>query len=350
MASRPGALLFTIAVLAVPATAAAQEPAEWSNGLRFGTFSIAAVDPETGEVGVAVTSRVACVGNIVPHVRVGVGAVATQAMTRIQYGHELLDLLEAGVDAQQALRDRLREDSEQAYRQVGVIAADGRSAQHTGRETYGWAGHRAGRNYITQGNLLVDDDVLRAVARSFEASHNSGRHLADRLIEALAAGEAEGGDARKGVQESAAVVVADPRPGRSWRPDHVTADIGICEHAQPVQELRRVYNSVTETLGYRDLQQFYGADVAQLKIILHALGYFKPEEQELRPDLTTPFYTAEVVAAVNAFREAERLSGIALGAPPGLVDEETVARLWAALERKGIAADVHRRIRDLTRR
>jgi uncharacterized Ntn-hydrolase superfamily protein len=335
-------------LLLAPVALRAQEPAAWGEALRFSTFSIAAVDPATGESGVAVTTRVPCVGNAVPHVRAGVGAVATQAFTRVEYGPELLDLLGRGVAPEAALRQLLAADTGAAQRQVGVIALDGRSAQHTGAKANPWAGHRAGKNFVTQGNLLVGPQVLEAVARSFASSEGSGRHLADRLIEALAAGQAAGGDARKGRAQSAAVVVADPRPGRSRRPDKVTADINVCEHPEPVAELRRVYNTISETLGFRTLQQQAGSDVWQLKLILHALGYFRPGEKELTRDATANLYTQEAVDAVDAFRKAEGLATFAMGTPPGLVDEETVTRLWAALEKSGRAEEVRRRIRELT--
>ena len=326
----------------------AQEPAGWGDPLRFSTFSIAAVDRATGETGVAVTTRVACVGNAVPHVRAGVGAVATQAFTRVEYGPELLTLLARGVAPRDALRRALADDTLAGQRQIGVIARNGAAAQHTGAGTSPWAGGRAGRDFVTQGNLLVGPEVLDAVARSFDASAESGRHLADRLIEALAAGQAAGGDARKGRAQSAAVVVADPRPGRSRRPDGVTADIHVCEHAEPVAELRRIYNTISETLGHRTLQQFAGSDVWQLKLILHALGLFRAGEPELTRDSTALVYTQEAVAAVDAFRRAEGLAGPAQGSPAGLVDAETLARLWAALERTGKAGEVRRRIREIT--
>lgn len=335
-------------LLLAPCTARAQEPAAWGEPLRFSTFSIAATDPTTGETGVAVTTRVPCVGNAVPHVRAGVGALATQAFTRVEYGQEVLDLLARGVAPEEALRRALAADTLAAQRQVGVIALDGRSAQHTGAGTSPWAGHRAGRRYVTQGNLLVGPQVLEAVARSFEGTEGSGRHLADRLIEALAAGHAAGGDARKGRTQSAAVVVADPRPGRSRRPDRVTADINVCEHPEPVAELRRVYNTISETLGFRTLQQFSGGDVWQLKLMLHALGRFRPEQRELARDAAANVYTPDAVAAVDAFRAAEGLATPEIGSPPGLVDADTIARLWAALERAGRAEEVRRQIREMT--
>lgn len=335
-------------VLLAPQPLAAQEPVVWGETPHFHTFSIAAVDPATGESGVAVTTRVPCVGNGVPWVRAGVGAVATQASTRVEYGPELLDLLAQGVAPEVALQRSLAADSMAKVRQVGVIALDGRGAQHTGDATSAWAGHRAGRNYVTQGNLLVGPEVLAAVAASFEQTEGSGRHLADRLIEALAAGQAAGGDARKGRTQSAAVVVADPRPGRSRRPDGITANINICEHPEPVAELRRVYNTISQTLGYRTLQQYSGSDVWQLKVILHALGRYRPEEAELTRGSDAFLYTQEAVDAVEAFRAAEGMSTSAIGSPPGLVDEETVTRLWAALERAGKAEEVHRLLREAT--
>ncbi len=342
-----GALVVTAGLLA-PLQLIGQEPVSWGDNLNFHTFSIAAVDPATGESGVAVTTRVACVGNGVPWVRASVGAVATQAWTRVAYGPELLDMLAEGMDAQTALRERLAVDTMASHRQVGVIGLTGGSAQHTGDSTLAWAGHRSGPNYVTQGNLLVGAEVVEAVAASFEASEESGRHLADRLIEALTAGQKAGGDARKGRMQSAAVIVADPRPRRSRRPDGVTAHINVCEHPRPVAELRRIYNSISQTLGFRTLQQFSGRDVWQLKVILHALGFYRSDQAELERGDDSFFYTQEVVEAIDAFRTDQGLTTASLGSPPGLVDAETVERLWAALEDAGVASEVKDRLRAMT--
>ena len=339
----------SVALVAMPVRA--QEPAAWGSGetINFSTFSIAAIDPRTGESGVAVTTRVPCVGNGVPWVRAGVGAVATQANTRTDYGNILLDMLASGLSPDSALKLALAADTGRASRQVGVISVDGRSAQHTGTGTTQWAGGRAGKNYVTQGNLLVSGATLDAVAASFEASEGAPRHLADRLIDAIAAGHAAGGDARKGRSQSAAVVIADPRPGRSRRADRITAFINVCEHPEPVQELRRIYNAISQTLGYRELQQFSGNDVWQLKVILHALGFYRAAVggKLVRDSLATE-YTPEVVSAVDAFRASEKLAGPALGSPPGLVDRETVDRLWAALSRAGKAEEVRRELLEVT--
>ena len=170
-------------------------------------------------------------GGGVPWVRAGVGAVATQANTRTEYGNELFDALAKGDAPSDALKRLLAADSGAASRQIGVIDIKGRSAQHTGTSPQQWAGHRAGKNYVTQGNVLVGPQVLEAVARTFEASEGQPRHLADRLIEAIAAGHVLGGDQRHGLRQSAAVIVADSRPGRSRRSDGVTANISVCENA-----------------------------------------------------------------------------------------------------------------------
>jgi uncharacterized Ntn-hydrolase superfamily protein len=343
------ALFAIVSLAATPAAAAAQEPYAWRDELVFHTFSIAAIDPRTGEVGVAVTTRVPCVGNGVPWVRKGVGAVATQASTRTEYGNELLDAIAKGEAPAAALSRLLAADSGFQSRQVGVIALDGRSAQHTGTSPGQWAGHRAGKNYVTQGNILVGPEVIAEVAKSFEASEGTPRHLADRLIDALNAGFLLGGDKRHGLRTSAAVIVADPRPGMSRRTDGQTANINVCEHPDPVGELRRIYDAASQTLGYRTLEQFSGGDVYQLKAMLNALGLYKKGETLSARMPEANLFTAETVAAVDAFRTSEKMGTPSVGgSPAGLVDRETVARLWAALERAGKATAVRQALLDIT--
>lgn len=341
--------LILVAALAalVVSPAAGQEPAAWGEELYFHTFSIAAIDRETGESGVAVTTRNACVGNGVPWVRVGVGAVATQASTRTAYGYELLDLLEEGVPAPEALRRALEDDERAANRQIGVIGFTGGTAQHTGAEANAWAGHRAGDTYVTQGNILEGSEVLDAVAASFESTEGSGRHLADRLIAALEAGQRAGGDARKGRMQSAAVIVADPREGHSRRADGVSTHVNVCEHRTPVAEMRRIYDTISQTLGYRELSVPAGRDVLQLELMLEALGYF---EMEVAPEgvRRTARYTPELVAAVDAFRKAEGLTTSENGSPPGFVDRATVELLWERLEEAGRATALREQFKELT--
>jgi uncharacterized Ntn-hydrolase superfamily protein len=337
------------ALITLPSLLAAQEPVEWRDSLVFHTFSIVAIDPATGEVGAAVTTRVPCVGNGVPWVRKGVGAVATQANTRTEYGNELLDALAKGEAPDAALKRLLATDSNAESRQIGVIDVHGRSAQHTGTGPQDWKGNRAGKNYATQGNVLVGPQVLEAVAKSFEASEGSNRHLADRLIEAIAAGHAQGGDRRHGLRQSAAVIVADSRPNMAQRTDGVTTNISVCENPEPVGEMRRIYDAISQTLGYRTLQQFSGGDIVQLKIMLQALDFYKKGEPAIDArGRDANVYDNETIAAVDAFRASEKLGGPGVGSPSGLVDPETVAHIWGALERAGKAQAVRQRLLEIT--
>src|SRR6185503_3422840 len=148
------------ALLLVGSTLTAQEPFAWRDSLYFHTFSIAAIDPRTGEVGVAVTTRVPCVGNGVPWVRKGVGAVATQASTRTEYGNELFDLMEKGMSPQDALNQLLAKDDQKESRQIGVIGVDGRSAQWGGSQNNEHKGLYHGAHYVVQGNSLHSAEVL----------------------------------------------------------------------------------------------------------------------------------------------------------------------------------------------
>lgn len=319
----------------------------------FHTFSIAAVDPATGEAGVGVTTRNPCVGNGVPWVRAGVGAVATQARTRTEYGQELLDLLADGATPEDALATRLAADDGAEFRQIGVVALAGGTAQHTGSEASGWAGHRAGPDYAAQGNVLVGPEVVEAVALDFEATRGSGRTLADRLVRALEAGQAAGGDLRRGRRQSAAVMVADPRDGGSRREDRISTNLQVCEHETPVAELRRVHDAVAGTLGYRTLQHFAGNDVAQLRILIEEAGCagrsFRAEPEGARAAELRVF-DARLAGAVDACR-----TGIGLstpdrgGSPPGLADREFVEALWARIAGQGREAEVRSRLAPLVR-
>jgi uncharacterized Ntn-hydrolase superfamily protein len=345
--------IISVLCLAVASSSAhAQEPARWGQRLEFHTFSIIAVDPITRESGVAVTTRNPCVGNAVPWVRAGVGAVATQGGTRVEYGPELLDLLAKGLSPKEALDRLLAADQDRERRQVGVIGIDGRSAQWTGAGQKGaesrgdWTAEAAGKTFAVQGNSLVSPDVVHAVAKTFQASEGASRTLADRLIEALNAGQMLGGDGRHGETQSAAVLVADPRPGMSRRPDGQTVNINVCEHPEPVRELRRIYDTASETLGFRTLEQPIGRDVLQLKLMLHALGFYRAGEKDI--DTRAPqasVYTQEAVEAVDKFRAAQGWQTTV----PGFVDARTIDRLGRRLEEAGRAEAIRKRMLDLQR-
>ena len=344
--------LLSVSAIALPGDTLAQEPAAWGPTLEFHTFSIVAIDPLTGESGVAVTTRRPCVGNAVPWVRPGVGAVATEGGTRLEYGNDLRDLLEQGLTPQEAMDRVVAADDGRQRRQVGVIDMLGRTAQWTGSGQYGaesqgdWVAERTGSTFAVQGNSLVSTEVVDRVVEAFRASEGSVRHLADRMIEALYAGQVIGGDGRHGDTQSAAVLVADPRPGRSRRPDGVTVDINVCEHSEPVREVRRIYDSVSETLGFRTLRQFAGRDVLQLKVMLHALGYFRPDMLVL--PLEGPgaeVYSPDAMDAVDRFRSDQGWQT----SVAGYVDERTINRLWALLDEAGKANEVRTILLELAR-
>jgi len=329
--------------LLAAAPAVAQEPASWGTGPDpiANTFSIIGVDPRTGETGIAVTSRVICVGAIVPWTRPGIGAVATQGGARIEYGNDLLDLLAKGVAPQAALDQVRAADEGRENRQVAVIDMKGQSAQFTGKQQYGARGdyvhERKGFNYAAQGNSIVSTELVDAVGLAFEKSEGSGRALADRLVEALWAGQVLGGDYRHGAKQSSALVVADPRPGMARRPDGLTVNIHVCEHPEPVGELRRVYDASIEALGFRRLEQFAGRDILQLKLMLHALGYYRPNDKEIpMTGAGANVYTEETIQALDAFRAAQEWGTTV----PGFVDARVIARLWSRLQEKGLDDDV----------
>lgn len=200
------------------------------------TFSIVAVDPATGEIGCAVQSKYFAVGAVVPWARAGIGAVATQAAGVAAFGPHVLDLLEEGLAADEALEQTLAADPDRETRQLGVVAADGRSASFTGRSCLHWAGGRHGPGYAVQGNILAAEGVVAEMERAFLAA---GGSLAERLVTALEAGQAAGGDVRG--QQSAAVIVERPGAGAESREgiDRV-CDLRVDDHPRPIAELRRL--------------------------------------------------------------------------------------------------------------
>ncbi|MBD3236172.1 MAG: DUF1028 domain-containing protein [Candidatus Eisenbacteria bacterium] len=201
-----------------------------------GTFSIVAGDTVTGEVGVAVQSRVFGVGPRVAWVRGGIGAIATQAQSNESFGPRGLDLLAAGLDAREALDWLLAHDPGAAHRQVGIIDARGAVATWTGDSCMPWAGDSAGVAFGCQGNILVRAEVVAEMARAFQQT--AGEELARRLIAALEAGQAAGGDSRG--RQSAAILVGRPHPEFPEYAERYV-DIRIDDHATPIAELARLY-------------------------------------------------------------------------------------------------------------
>ena len=328
---------------------------------QYSTFSLCAIDPATGQSGAAVTTRVPFVGRAVPWVRAGVGAVCTQASTMVEYGVKGLDLMAKGVAPADAISQLLSTDANRESRQLGMIDMQGRAAAHTGRNNGDWAGSRQGRHYTVQANIMVGPEVVEAVATTFEALEQTGLPLAERMILAMEAGQQKGGDRRWGNLQSAAIKIADPKdPGRGG--DYISLAIEVGEHAEPVGEMKRIYYTTGRRLGYRTFSRIEGADVIELKRMLHALGYWRPSlaqfpeapamnpqaNQALRQANPAAFEQAqaearraaaayqqeyarfdeETVAAVDTFREEQRLNYA--GTPPGLVDERLVQALRRA--------------------
>src|SRR5882757_649977 len=215
---------------------------------RAHTYSIVAFDSATGDLGIAVQSKFPNVGGIVPWARSGIGAVATQSLGNTDYGEKGLELLRQGASAPEAMRIVMRGDPRPAQRQVGMVDARGNAASWTGDSTFDWAGGRAGggavggkgqlivgRGYAAQANIMVSDATVRNMAETFERAHGS---LADRLIAALVAGQAGGGD-RRGMQ-SAALLVVRANAGYLGTTDRYI-DIRVYDAPDPIKELQRLY-------------------------------------------------------------------------------------------------------------
>ena len=334
---------------------------------QYSTFSLCAIDPATRQSGASVTTRVPFVGRAVPHVRAGVGAVCTQASTMVEYGPRGLDLLAQGIEPQAVLAQLLADDRQRESRQVGVISMAGHAAAHTGKENGNWAGSRQGKNYTVQANIMVSPEVVDAVATTFEATDGTGMPLAERMILAMEAGYAKGGDRRWGNLQSAAIKIADPNdPGRGN--DHIALAIEVGEHPEPVAELKRIYLTTARRLGYRSFSKVEGPDVIELKRMLHAVGCWRPTLSAF-PDppasINTPkmlelqkadraqydklvaeagaqraayvrdyaLYDDETIAAVDKFRKERQMDY--QGNAPGLVDARLIEALKLAyLEKK----------------
>ncbi|RKD22973.1 hypothetical protein BEP19_12135 [Ammoniphilus oxalaticus] len=194
------------------------------------TFSIVARCPDSGRFGVAISTAVPAVGSLCSFAKAGVGAIATQAWVNPSLGVKGLALLEEGLSAEQTLKRLLAEDDGRNSRQLGIVDASGQSIAYTGSRTVRHQGHTSGPNYAIQGNMLKGPETLQAMEDSFCSSEGE---LAERLMRALEAGQAAGGDKRGKVSAALTVVDTEGFPYCELRVD---------EHADPVAELRRIFN------------------------------------------------------------------------------------------------------------
>jgi uncharacterized Ntn-hydrolase superfamily protein len=287
MSRRPGSrraalLCLTASLLALDAAAlVAQSPTEApAHFSRLAhTYSIVGWDSVTGDLGVVVQSKFPNVGGIVPWAQAGVGAVATQSLSNTAYGERGLELLAKGATAEEALRTVMRTDTMLQDRQVGIVDARGNAASFSGTSTFDWSGGRVGapgrqgsiaggkgqvlvgRGFSAQGNILVSDQTVKNLAETFE---RTGGGLADRLVAALKAGQAGGGD-KRGMQ-SAALLVVRKNGGYLGANDRFI-DIRVYDAADPIAELERL-------------------------LALHKLHFFPSEPQDLIP--ITPALVAQL--------------------------------------------------------
>jgi uncharacterized Ntn-hydrolase superfamily protein len=294
----------------------AQEPA-------LSTFSIVACDPAEGFWGVAVQSRVVGAGSIVPAAEADAGAIATQAWANVAYKRQALELLRAGRSAAE-VRDALAAgDPGRAHRQFAVADRECRVAAFPGDSTSAWAGHRTGERYSVQGNILTGAEVVEAMARAFEEAEAAGRPFGERLLAALKAGQAAGGD-RRGRQAAGLLVV---KAGAGYGGgDDVYARLQVEDHVEPILELERVYGvwmSLFHPLdhflphGTQPVAAPGGAHVCALRNLLARAGHGTPTEAGWCA------FDEEVIPALKAFQRAEGLPERAALTP------ETAARLRA---------------------
>ena len=201
------------------------------------TFSIVARSDDGESWGVAVASKFLAVGSVVPAAVAQVGAIATQAWANVAYKGQALSLLDEGATASVALQRLLEEDDGREHRQVGLVDAEGGAASHTGSACLAWAGSRTGDGYSVQGNILVGEEVVLAMEAAWHDVSDPGVTLARRLLAALRAGDAAGGDSRG--RQSAALFVVSDGAGYDGR-DDVAVDLRVDDHTDPCAELERL--------------------------------------------------------------------------------------------------------------
>lgn len=194
------------------------------------TFSIVARCPQTARLGVATSSKALAAGAMVPYLRAGVGAIASQSFVNPYLGIDGIELIEQGLPAERALEHVIEGDRGRDVRQVGIVDKDARTAAYTGDKCVAWAGSVSGAGYVCLGNILASEDVVKAMANAFEVSETED--LQERLLRALEAGQEAGGD-RRGRQSAGIMVVAQE--------EYPLVDLRVDDHADPIPELRRVF-------------------------------------------------------------------------------------------------------------
>ena len=257
------------------------------------TYSIVALDETTGELGVAVQSHWFSVGFLVPWAKAGVGAVATQSFVKVDYGPDGLQLMESGMKAADALKTLTSKDEGEAVRQVGMIDIKGNVAAHTGSRCIKYAGHIVGENYSVQANMMANGTVPKAMAVAFEKTKGD---LADRMMAALEAAEAEGGDIR-GKQSAAMVIVSGEPSGVEWKDTKLS--LRIEDHPTPLIELKRLIR-VHRAYQHANMGDHYmeTEEIDKALIEYSKAAEYYPENPEL------PYWSAIALANVGRLEEA----------------------------------------------
>ncbi len=235
------------------------------------TYSIAACDLGAEQWGVAVQSKFLAVGSVVPWAEPHVGAIATQSYANPRYGPDGLALLRRGLPAGEVVERLTAADEGRAQRQVGVVDREGRAATYTGEGCHAWAGGRTGNGYAAQGNILVSDATVDALADTFERT--AGEPLVLRLLECLDAAQAAGGDSRG--QQSASLLVVQKDGGYASLSD-VLVDLRVDDHERPLEELRRIHGLHDALFGSTPKDDWVDVDpelTAELSERLARLGY-----------------------------------------------------------------------------
>ncbi len=280
-----------LSLLIVAASASARDVA---------TFSIVARDPVTEEIGVAVASRFFSVGSVVPYAQAGAGAVATQANANVTFGPRGLELLARKASAAETMQILLRGDSGNGTggRQIGIVAADGSSATHTGPNCNAWAGGRNGPNYAVQGNILASEQVVVAMEKAFLETKGT---LARRMYAAMVAGDAAGGDSRG--KQSASLIVAKEGAGFNGGSDRAI-DIRVDDHTEPFKELGRLLDYAEMNYAWnRAWTAFTQKRYAEALVAQEHAATLAPENPELIYDLA--------VVRLAAGKRAEAMTALA---------------------------------------
>src|SRR5438270_216332 len=269
------------------------------------TFSIVAIDPQTGEMGVAVASRYFSVGSVVPWAMADVGAVATQANVNVGYGQQALDLLRQGLTAPEVLKKILADDKFEGKdgRQVAVVDAKGNVAAYTGPNAPKWAGDRQGKTWSAQGNILVGAQVPESMGKAFEATQGE---LAEKLYAALKAGDTAGGDARG--RQSASILVVKKLGGRNINNDRYIY-INVDDNPDPFTELRRLLDlNLAYNYGDKMYKAFEANDLPKARAAAQKSVMYAPKNANLHLELGFLNYAVgEKAASLDEFGKAREL-------------------------------------------